>query len=198
MVAVWALAATVGCAGPGLRSLDAADGRLARAIFEPGPSEDRFESSEGFVTRVRSAADADGVWTSLTTGPGESSELTLRREDGRGVVLLRLVSDGREVICDNGLAIEPGDGVLPFADEGACTIDGRSGTARSLLEPGEEPGTVRLTLEFRAAPAVVRRRFDWRTDPDGRIESELAELRVTVLGLPVRSWSRAMRRAEDR
>ena len=185
-----------GCAGPGMSREDAADGRLGARLFEPGPSEDRFLSADGPVTRTRGAPDEHGAWTSTTEGPGESSVLTLRAgPDGR-VSLLRLVSDGREVVCPGGLGLEPGDGVLPFADERPCAIDGRDGVARSLLEPGETPGTVRLTLEFRAAPAVVRRRFDWRVGPGGRIASERAELRVTVFGLPVRSWSRSMERAD--
>lgn len=183
-------------------------GRLGPAVFTPGPSEDRYESADGPVTRTRTPIDEAGVWTSTTEGPGESSVLTLQRGADGEVLLRSLVSGERDVVCEPGLVVEPGDGVLPHRAEAVCTIDGRSGTAEASLELVENDAgggdrlagdrfaddRVVLTLTFRAAPVVATRRFDWRRGPGGIIEAEDAELRVTVLGFGVRSWTRSMTR----
>lgn len=198
-----------GCAGPrhpgsgstpGIRT----PGLLVTPLFEPGPSTQRFASESGPVTRVRTAPDASGVWTSTTAGPGETSVLTLRRDAEGGVRLLSLVSGDRDVVCpEPGLVIEPAGGTLPHAAEGPCTIDGKPGTARTTLEevPGDEHDApepahqrVRLTLEFAAWPATARRTFDWRVGAGEGILEEHARLGVRVLGVTVRSRSRDMTR----
>lgn len=193
-----------GCAAPepggGLAVAPGGAGsRLTSPVFEPGPSEDRFDSEEGPVVRVRSAMDADGVWTSTTAGPDETSVLTLRRGPDGVVLLLGLESGDRDVVCDPGLAIEPAGGVLPHRAETGCAIDGRRGTARAELVPLDGPTDtgglwVRLTLEFEAFPVTARRRFDWRLSPAGGIAEERATLDVRVLGVPVRSNDRTMTR----
>lgn len=176
---------------------------LTSPVFEPGPSEDRFDSERGPVVRVRSAMDADGVWTSTTAGADETSVLTLRRGPDGAVLLLGLESGDRDVVCDPGLAIEPGGGVVPHWAETGCAVDGRRGTARAELVPLEGPADagerwVRLTLEFEAFPITARRRFDWLLTPAGRIAEERAALDVRVLGVPVRSNERTMTRTGDR
>jgi hypothetical protein len=171
---------------------------MGPAVFVPGPSIDRYASDAGPVTRTRTPLDDAGVWTSTTEGPGESSVLTLARGSDGAVLLRTLVSGDRDVVCDPGLVIEPGDGVVPHRAEAACTIDGRAGTAEATLHRvgrgPDDPGGDRLvlTLTFRATPVVATRRFDWRRGPDGMIEAETADLLVTVFGLPVRDWSREM------
>jgi hypothetical protein len=184
-----------GCSTPARPDQTAAPpARLVASLFEPGPSDDRFRSDAGAVRRVRSGPDPGGVWTSRTVGPDEDSTLTLGRDADGSVRLLALVSGGRDVVCDPGLVLEPGDRRLPHAAESGCVIDGRSGTARAWLQTDPEagPGGLVLTLEFEAPPVTARRAFAWRTDAAGRIVEEHAELGVTVLGLPVRRWSRSM------
>lgn len=199
-LALLAYTSAAGCAGRPA-PLPGVAGRLGPAVFAPGPSADRFASEDGPVTRTRTAIDGDGVWTSTTEGPGERSVLTLVRAPDGGVLLRSLVSGDRDVVCEPGLVIEPGDGVLPHRAETACTIDGRAGTAEATLTMADAGGgadaatdRLALTLTFRASPVVATRRFEWRRGPGGLIEAEQAELRVTVLGVPVRGWSRTMTR----
>lgn len=181
---------------------------LTERLFAP-PQEattDRFDSAQGVVTRVRTKPDETGAWTISTTGPNETSTLTLQRTPDGSVCLLRLVADGRTMVCDPGLTLEPGEVSLPHAAESACTIDGRPGTARArldLLAPPEDEPTgpddqwVRLELVFDAPPVTARRRFDWRTTPGVGIVEERATLEVTFLGVGVRRRDRVMTRAAD-
>lgn len=184
-----------GCAGAGgLTPTHTGQSTLVAPVFVPGPSEDRFASDAGAVIRQRGAPDGGGVWTSTTRGPGEDSVLTLGHTADGSVLLISLVSGDRDVVCEPPLVIEPGARSLPHTAETACTVDGRPGTARALLEPAPDlgDGWVRLTLEFSAGPVTARRRFDWRLAGADGIAEERAELRVTVFGVPVRSWSRSM------
>lgn len=191
-------------AGPPPGEPSNAPSRLVTRLFEPGPSEDRFDSDLGPVIRVRTAPDQTGSWASTTAGPDETSVLTLRRDTDGSVRLLSLVSGDRDVVCEPGLVIEPGDAALPHAAEGPCTIDGRRGVARvslhELIEPGERPVDpderwVRLTLGFEAFPVTASRTFDWKARADQGIVEERAVLEVRVLGVTVRSRSRAMTRS---
>lgn len=199
-LAVTVLAATLlvctACARP-IRIMPASETVLAGRIFVPGPSEDRFVTDRGeHVVRTRSGPDASGRWTSLTDGPGERTLLTLQRRPDGTVLLHALESNGRLIECDPPLEIEPGPGRSGLSHETGCRLDGDAGRASAVMgaDPDLGPGWVALGLEFGVAPATVRRRFSWRLDPSGGIAEERAVLRVTVLGVPVRSWSRSMTR----
>lgn len=174
---------------------------LAGRIFEPGPSEDRFVTDRGeAVVRTRSAPDNAGQWISLTDGPGEQTRLTLERRSDGTVVLHALESGGRLIECDPALEIEPGPGQAGLSHTTDCRLDGDAGRASAVMGPDSElgPDWVALALEFNVGPVSVRRRFSWRVQsgPNSAsgIAQERAVLRVTVLGVPVRSWTRLMTR----
>lgn len=188
--------ACVGCSGPGVIAPDG-DAALAGRVFEPGPSEDRFLTEGGEeVVRTRSASDPAGRWTSLTDGPGERTLLTLQRDADGTVLLLALESNGRLIECDPPLQIEPAPGLAGLSHTTECRLDGEPGRASGVMGPDPDlgPGWVALSLEFEVAPLTVRRRFSWRLDPGPAsvIVEERAVLRVTLLGVPVRSWTRSM------
>lgn len=195
-----AACACVGCAGPPAISPDG-DAALAGRIFEPGPSEDRFVTDRGeSVVRTRSAPDGTGRWTSLTEGPGERTLLTLERRTDGTVLLHTLESNGRLIGCDPALEVEPAPGRTGLAHATDCRLDGDAGRASAVMGPDPDlgPGWVALGLEFEVGPVTVRRRFSWRLEPASNqtpgIAEERAVLRVTVLGVPVRSWTRTMTR----
>jgi hypothetical protein len=173
------------------------DTALAGRIFEPGPSEDRFVTDRGeTVVRTRTAPDDAGRWMSLTDGPGERTRLTLERRSDGTVVLHKLESNGRLIECDPALEIEPGPGRAGLSHATDCRLDGDAGGASAVMGPDPDlgPGFVTLGLEFEVGPVTVRRRFRWRLDAESGIAEERAVLRVTVLGVPVRSWTRSMTR----
>lgn len=171
------------------------------AIFVEGPSIDRFVTDRGEpVVRTRSGPDELGRWTSLTEGPGERSLLTLQRLDDGTVVLWTLDSGDRTIECDPPLVIEPPAASARWGEPVStpARMDGSRATATATLTPLDLPDGqwVRLELVFDAAPVVARRRFDWRLEPGTGIVEERADLRVTLLGVPVRGWSRRMQRED--
>lgn len=170
-------------------------------IFVEGPSVDRFVTDRGEpVVRTRTAPDESGRWTSLTEGPGERSLLTLQRLDDGTVVLLSLDSGDRNIVCDPPLVIEPPLTEAWRADpvSTSARMDGSAATATAMLTPLDLPEGpwVRLELVIDAPPVVARRRFDWRLQTPTGIIEERADLRVTLLGVPVRGWSRRMTRED--
>lgn len=175
---------------------------LPGRVFQPGPSEDRFITDRGQpVSRIRSAPDASGRWTTQTEGPDEQTRLTLSRRPDGTVVLHSLESGGRRIECDPPLEIEPPPGHPGIVHETACRLDGDPGRASAVMgtDPDLGHGWVALGLEFTVSTLTVRRRFGWRfdttTDRDhDSIAEERVTLRVTVLGVPVRTWSRSMTR----
>lgn len=193
------LLACSACNGPApIR--DGADIPLPGPIFLPGPSEDRFITDRGRpVLRTRSAPDASGRWTTLTEGPGERTRLTLGRRPDGAVLLHTLESGARVIACDPPLEIEPAPGRAGLVRETACRLDGDPGRASAVMgtDPDLGDAWVALSLEFTVSSMTVRRRFSWRLDTTGdggRVAEERAVLRVTVLGVPVRTWSRSMTR----